>query len=168
MLPFHTQQINSLYSCRFLVMWAAWLYGWHLQSGHCFGPDWNTPTTIGCTMIFGKDIHGPQGINSNDYNLNLTQLHFETKASFTLHTKWQLLTSGFFLQWERVQSTFFPRSNDTGVTGIYRLQLWLAVMETWHLGGPANFCPFSDAMLWCMLKFPPLRCVNSKEHCLLF
>lgn len=48
-----------------------------------------------------------------------------------------------------------PRSNYFAVVpGIYQLQFRLAVLETWHPGGHANFQPFSVAM----------QCKSSQKH----
>ena len=52
---------------------------------------------------------------------------FSTGQKTHLHP----LTSGFCLQWERLQSVFTPRSNDSAVdTGFYQLGLRSAQMET--------------------------------------
>lgn len=53
------------------------------------------------------------------------------------------LTSGFFLQWERVQSAFIPGSNDSAVVlGIYQFQLRSAVRENDTRVDTLIFAPF--------------------------
>lgn len=81
--------------------------------------------------------------------LQPTSSLFSKSPNPTAQKTHQHPTSGFFIKREKIQLAFACASNDSEVvTGVYRLQVWLEVMEIWQPSGHSKFSPFAGTMQW--------------------